>query len=301
MFLHTQSIPKRVRDILLPRPGILNDMRLLSTFALVAVTFGHLIWCDSKFIRPEELDKNQSAASDPAKNIRYNDGDTINLRWETDLDIISVQIWQEGEGRYMYNTILKDSKSTSLSWTFEYNFGGLSKNNEDSIYSFVLFEYGIKGALATSQNVNVSARKPDETKYVTIATTLTYQDVSSRTEPSTEPESKTSTVPTTTDISLSEETTSSTTATASPGLSQGATAGIAVGALLGGLLLFGGFGWLIWKRYITRKGGHGNANGITSQPEQHVYSMGQKAELPADSQNPHDHPARTVPGLHEAP
>lgn len=297
-------------------------MRLLSTFALVAVTFGHLIWCDSKFIRPEELDKNQSAASDPAKNIRYNDGDTINLRWETDLDIISVQIWQEGEGRYMYNTILskgdpfltcwyfimlitinfiEDSKSTSLSWTFEYNFGGLSKNNEDSIYSFVLFEYGIKGALATSQNVNVSARKPDETKYVTIATTLTYQDVSSRTEPSTEPESKTSTVPTTTDISLSEETTSSTTATASPGLSQGATAGIAVGALLGGLLLFGGFGWLIWKRYITRKGGHGNANGITSQPEQHVYSMGQKAELPADSQNPHDHPARTVPGLHEAP
>jgi hypothetical protein len=197
--------------------------------------------------------------------------------------------------------IIENSKSTSLSWTFEYNFSGISKNNEDSIYSFVLYEHGIKGALATSQNVNVSAPKPDETKYITIATTLTYRDVSSTTRPSTESGVQSSTAPTTTDISLSEDRKSSTTATASPGLSQGATAGIAIGALLGGLLIFGGFGWLIWKRFITKKGEQDNANGIECQPEQHVYSMGQKAELPGDAQNPHTHPVRTIPGLHEAP
>ncbi|SPJ74087.1 uncharacterized protein FTOL_03817 [Fusarium torulosum] len=121
----------------------------------------------------------------------------------------------------------------------------MSKNNEDSIYSFVIYEDGIKGALATSQYVNVSAPKPDETKYVTIATTLTFRDISSTTEPLTESGLESSTAPTTTDMPLSEETESSTTATASPGLSQGATACIAIGALLGGLLILGGFGLLI--------------------------------------------------------
>jgi hypothetical protein len=196
--------------------------------------------------------------------------------------------------------LIENSKSTSLSWTLEYNFGGLSENNEDSIYSFVLYEHGVKGALATSQNLNVSAPKPDETKYVTIATTLTFRDVSSTTVPSTESEIESSTVPTTTDISLSEDAKSGITATASPGLSQGATAGIAIGAILGGLLILGGFGWLIWKSFIRKKDGHDNANGIEYQPEQYVYSMGQKAELPGDSRNPYTHP-RIVPGLHEAP
>jgi hypothetical protein len=197
--------------------------------------------------------------------------------------------------------LLENSKSTSLSWTFEYNFGGLSKNNEDSICSFVLYEYGIKGALATSQNVNISAPKPDETKYVTIATTLTYRDVSSTTGPLTESGLESSTVPTTTDISSSDDTKLSTTATANPGLPQGATAGIAIGALLGGLFIFGGFGWLIWKSFITKKDRGDGANGIEYQPEQYVYSIGQKAELPGDSRNPYNHPIRTVPGLHEAP
>ncbi|CAJ0551407.1 Ff.00g113370.m01.CDS01 [Fusarium sp. VM40] len=276
-------------------------MHLLSTFTLVSVIFAHLIWCDSRFIRPAELDKNQDADSEPANNIRYIHGDTINILWETDLDIISLQIWQQVGDQYIYSPILKISKSTSLSWTFEYNFGGLSKNNEDSIYSFVLYEHGIKGALATSQNLNVSAPKPDETKYVTIATTLTYRDISSTTGPLTESGLKSSTAPTTTNISSSEETKSSTTATANPGLSQGATAGIAIGALLGGLFIFGGFGYLIWKRFITKRDGRDSANGIECQPEQCVYSMEQKAELPGDSRNPYDHPIRTVPGLHEAP
>lgn len=197
--------------------------------------------------------------------------------------------------------LLENSKSTSLSWTFEYNFGDLSKNNEDSVYSFVLYEFGIKGALATSQNLNVSAPKPDETKYITIATTLTFRDVSSTTAPMTESRLESSTVPTTTDISSSEESKSSITATANPGLSQGATAGIAVGALLGGLLISGGFGWLVWKRFITKKNGSDSENGIEYQPEQYVYSMEQKAELPGDSRNAHNHPVRTVPGLYEAP
>lgn len=197
--------------------------------------------------------------------------------------------------------LIENSRSTSLSWTFEYNFGGLSKNDEDSIYSFVLYEYGIKGALATSQNVNVSAPKPDETKYITIATTLTYRDVSSTTGPLTKSGLESSTAPTTTEISSNDDTKSSATATASPGLSQGVTAGIAIGALLGGLLIFGGFGWLIWKRFITKKDRSDGANGIECQPGQYVYSMEQKAELPGDSRNPYNHPVRTVPGLHEAP
>jgi hypothetical protein len=197
--------------------------------------------------------------------------------------------------------LIENSKSTSLSWTFEYNFGGLSKNNEDSIYSFVIYEDGIKGALATSQYVNVSAPKPDETKYVTIATTLTFRDTSSTTVPSIASEIESSTAPTTTDISMSEDAKSGITATASPGLSQGATAGIAIGALLGGLLIFGGFGWFIWKRFFTKKDGHDNANGIECQPGQLEYYMEQKAELPGDSGNPRTRLATTVPGLHEAP
>jgi hypothetical protein len=91
-------------------------MQLLPTFALVVVIFGHLIWCDNKFIRPGEWDKNQDADSDPANNIRYNHDDTINLLWETDLDIISVQIWQKAGNQYMYSTILSKDDPHLLSW-----------------------------------------------------------------------------------------------------------------------------------------------------------------------------------------
>jgi hypothetical protein len=91
-------------------------MHLLSTFTLVSVIFAHLIWCDSKFIRPAELDKNQDADSDPANNIRYSHGDTINILWETDLDIVSLQIWQQAGDQYMYSTILSKEDPFLPTW-----------------------------------------------------------------------------------------------------------------------------------------------------------------------------------------
>jgi hypothetical protein len=55
------------------------------------------------------------------------------------------------------------------------------------------------------------------------------------------------------------------------------------------------------ERVITKKCGQDNSSGIKYNPEQYIYYMEQKAELPGDTRNPYTHPARTIPGPYEAP
>ncbi|EXK76956.1 hypothetical protein FOQG_18314 [Fusarium oxysporum f. sp. raphani 54005] len=201
-----------------------------------------------------------------------------------------------------YAPLIKNTKATYGTWKAEYDPGDHTKDNEDSVYCFTLYETGVDGPVAQSQYVHVSAPKPDATEYVTVSTTLTFRPKeSSTTEPTTETITEPTSAPTTTDLPSTEGTNSNASPEPDSGLSRSAAAGIAVGATLGGLLVLGGVGWLAWKRFARGEKESNAPNGLQYQQQQQPYSLEPKAVLPG---NPEAYPsefARSLPGLHEAP
>lgn len=143
--------------------------------------------------------------------------------------------------------------------------------------------------VAESVYINVTA--PRKAEIETVTATATVSQIVSRLEttPTVESTSDTSAKET---LLPSEETGSG----SESGMTQGEVAGAAVGATLGGLLIFGGMGWLIWKRWGRDK----SDSDIAATPQNQEVPEA-KAELPGDDRAfPFDY-ARSPTGIYEAP
>ncbi|KAG5766567.1 hypothetical protein H9Q69_010157 [Fusarium xylarioides] len=278
-------------------------MRVITSFALIVVGVASLASCDSKFIQPPESSSKQPSDTDMTKNKRYEQGAKIQIEYETDIDQIAIEIYQIPlNGVSAYTSLARNGSENPSYWLAEYDFLGLAKGNEDSVYWFTLFKSS-QGRVARSDYFNVSSPQADETTSASMSSTATGpglatsasgQHASTMTagsETDTEHNSSTSTISTT-------STTSST--KSGSGLSQGATAGVTAGAIIGGLLILGGIGLFVWRRF--GKGRKNVKRTEEAQYQQHqFYPLETKVELPSDITTHPSEYATSRPGIHEAP
>ncbi|KAF4436818.1 hypothetical protein FACUT_6167 [Fusarium acutatum] len=260
--------------------------------------------CYSKFARPPEWDSEQDTDGDMLLNQHYNTGDKIPILYETNLKNTELWIWQVLDDIDAGAQLKGTGTGTGTYWQAQYDIAGALSNNEDSVYYFELYEPDDKSQLAKSQYVNVSAPRRDKTETVTVSVsmskTLTFSTQASTLQTSTTLSSDSNTAPT--DSPSSDETDSSSETKSGPGLSSAATGGVAGGAAIGGLLIFGGIGWLVWRRLARKKQDRPISELPADLPQQHQPDLSQtKAELAGD---PGTYPpgyARSPSGIHEAP
>ncbi|KAJ4260448.1 hypothetical protein NW762_007188 [Fusarium torreyae] len=266
---------------------------LLGSFAAKAAA-------DSAFITP-----GGSGTTDWKNNPSYDVDESMNVEWETDLDMTNLILWQDypaaGGGTQYFMQFKENTTSTSFIWQVSFNgFSTRVKDDEDAVFHFSLFQSGTNNVVANSQNFNVTIPKDDTTTTSAASTTV---------EPSPTPTRGAS--ETTTDASA--ETTDAGSGSDDSSLSTGAVAGIAVGATLGGILVLGGLGFLLWKHF--RKGAGAPTGGYAppsemptgaqNQPVQEYYKP--PGQPPAEmAGQPWIHPPQQgygngPGGLHEAP
>ncbi|PTD12475.1 hypothetical protein HYE67_009644 [Fusarium culmorum] len=261
--------------------------------ALTLTLFPCLACCDAEFVRPPEIEPTREHDWDYANNVRYIIGDEIQISWKSDIP-----------GTELWLVQLKDTSSQGVEWMLldasrtewevEYNVGGLSKNEEDSVYAFALW-ISRSGVLAQSLFFNVSAPDPETTTTISKVISITRTTTQSIAESTTQSEpSKTGETTTTSTTTIAEEDTG---ATPKSGLSKGETAGAAVGGTIGGLLIFGCVGWLLWKQTSKKK----RDPSIYEAPAGQLSVSEPKAELPGDHGSHIPGYARSPPGVFEAP
>ncbi|KAF5604163.1 uncharacterized protein FSUBG_6936 [Fusarium subglutinans] len=240
------------------------------------------------------------------KNKRYEQGDKIQIKYETDIDQIAIEIYQIPlNGVSAYRSLARNGSANPRYWLAEYDYLGLAEGNEDSVYWFTLFKSS-QGRVAWSDYFNVSSSKADETTSGSVSATATGLGLATsasgqHTSTSTAGSETDTEHTSTTSITSTASTISSTSSTKSgSGLSQGATAGITAGAIIGGLLILGGIGLLVWRRFGK---GRKNVKGTEeTQNQQHqFYPLETKVELPSDITTHPSEYATSRPGLHEAP
>ncbi|KAM0227081.1 hypothetical protein ACHAP5_012252 [Fusarium lateritium] len=265
-------------------------------FSIITVLiYATLTHSASTFLRPPEWDYDVDNENDFKNNRRYEVGEVVQLRWETDEDEVMLWIAQKLPTSTKYRNL--DPSRTD--WDAEYITLDPLDSSEDCIYWFVLSGMDAKTLLAQTQYLNVTAPKPKsdntETETDTVATSIAtsfWQETSATSSTS---------LYTTTSTSSSQETNSDLEPAPKSGLSQGETAGAASGATIGGLLILGGAGWLFWRRLKKKKEG---ADALASYHQHQLpYDSGAKAELPGEPAAGTDlsNYARSPPGLHEAP
>ncbi|KAF5552248.1 hypothetical protein FNAPI_7163 [Fusarium napiforme] len=271
-------------------------MRVIKSFALTVIGVASLACCNSKSIQPPESSSKQPSDTAMTKNKRHKQGAQIQIEYEADIDQVAIEIYQTPlNGVSAYRSLARNGSENSSYWLAEYDFLGLAEGNEDSVYWFTLFKSS-QGRVARSDYFNVSSPQTDETTSASrsatdtgpgLATSASGQHASTLVAGSE----------TDTKHTLATSTTSFT--KSGSGLSQGATAGVAAGAIIGGLLIFGGIGLLVWRRFGK---GRKNVKGTEeAQDQQHqFYPLETKAELPSDITTHPSEYATSRPGLHEA-
>ncbi|KAF5246918.1 hypothetical protein FAUST_1103 [Fusarium austroamericanum] len=265
----------------------------LTYLSLALALFQCLVFCDAQFIRPPEIDEDRKSDTDLGKNVRYDIGYEIQLDWKSTIEGTQLWIMQLNKGS-VNGAGSKKLRVSRTEWEAEYNFAGLSKNGEDSVYYFTLWERS-NGYFAQSITFNVTAPDP-ETTTTTISKVLSI----TRTTTQSIAESTTQSEPSTTEETIATSTTiaeDDTGATPNSGLSKGETAGVAVGGTIGGLLIFGCVGWLLWKQISKKK----RDQGIYEVPAEQLPVSEPKVELPGDHGSHIPGYARSPPGVFEAP
>ncbi|KAF5691021.1 hypothetical protein FDENT_3625 [Fusarium denticulatum] len=229
-----------------------------------------------------------------SKNKRYAQDDKIQIEYGTGIDQIAIEIHQVPlNGVSAYTSLARNGSANPSYWLAEYDFLGLAEGNEDSVYWFTLFKSS-EGRVARSDYFNVSSSKADETTSGSISATATEPGLATFTSGQ---HASTSTVGSETD---SERTSTSSSTKSGSGLSEGATAGVTAGAIIDGLLILGGIGFFVWRRFGK---GRKNVKGTDkAQDQQHqFYPLETKVELPSDITTHPSEYATSRPGLHEAP
>ncbi|KAF5677023.1 crumbs 3 [Fusarium heterosporum] len=233
------------------------------------------VQCESYFILPATYDDSDNVDNNP----RYKIGDSIKIKWVTDLSyttITAVQYLLNDTQRHY--AIEQNTTESASSWTVGFDqinrFDKEEFNGSDAVLWFELYtpDFPRAGApIAVSRSFNISVSDTDSTKSSSSSTS----DPASSTDSSTDSDS-------------------------SSGISAGAGAGIAIGAVVG-VLLIGAVGFLLWRHFRKDK-----STGHQSPPHSHYYQQpqmyGQTTYQP-DSQysSPHEVPAAMEPELHSDP
>ncbi|KAM5354079.1 hypothetical protein ACJ41O_000729 [Fusarium nematophilum] len=244
------------------------------------------VHCANRFITP-----GASGSTGWRNNPSYEEGDSMNVEWETDLDETALLLWQDYP--------LAGGGSQCTIWTV--SFAGFTTNTtdgQDAVFHFALYAAdNTNDAIANSQNFNVSV--PD------VDPTTTATDVSTTLAPSPTPtsaeEAETTTAPPaeTSDADSGDG--------GDSGLSSGAVAGVAVGATLGGVAILGGLGFLLWRHFRKGDASGTYAPAAPQAPAQEYYKP---PDAPAEMagapwvhppEGPNSNYARGPGGLHEAP
>lgn len=192
-------------------------------------------------------------------------------------------------------------KLTTYDWVVKVINSSLLRDGEDAVLYFDIMDAN-----------DTDKRRIDSSSYFNV-TRATQPKSSSGIASSTFPDvaSSTSSPNSATDTSWMSPTPDS-----GDGLSKGAVAGIAVGATLGGILILGGVGFLLGKRFARRKESHSkdSEGSVQSELSPRVSPQLQpaselpspRAELPVQdrdySQHQHYKYSQAVPAVvHEAP
>lgn len=262
---------------------------------------------ETQFTNPATWDVE---ADDRSNYQVYDVGDRIPIRWTTDLDRISVAVWQSGgtgpflwawvdrkrpyssnAGTLLLTRRLENLTERSTTWRVDF---GNGRFDTDIGAPYARFWF----ALYDPDAIKDRSADGSESLVNSAAFNVTVPDYkpSSTTSTTTTEEATTSSAPTETE----SEATSTTAATSSPtdlvtsgaadkdsGLSAGAAAGIGVGASVGGIAILGAIGFFFW-RHLKKRKEHQSQGPPQCNPQMQcqpgqapLQSPGVKAELPA--------------------
>ncbi|KAL5584457.1 hypothetical protein FOVSG1_013846 [Fusarium oxysporum f. sp. vasinfectum] len=268
-----------------------HKLRLLEAFA------GH-VQCSSDFITPE-------LSSAPwSENQVYEVDDEFEIKWKTDHKGCNLFLWQDYPKLAVewYSKLLENTTETSYVWNASSS--GFSQESEDTVFHFALYSSDKDVPLANSGSFNISGTNSSKLKATSVSNSTPASTASQASETSTG----------------SSETThhSATNSENDPGLSTAALVGISVGVTVAGLLISGGVGLCLWRRFTRKrttervdsieksdftKAELGNAQ-ILQIGSSELDSTRDAAEL-WDTQKPgelgDENKIRTIYGLHEAP
>ncbi|KAH7193325.1 uncharacterized protein B0J16DRAFT_75917 [Fusarium flagelliforme] len=266
---------------------------LLSSFATRAAA-------DTSFITP-----GGSGTSGWKNNPSYDVDESMNVEWQTDLEMTNLLLWQDypsaGGGTQFFIGLKENTTSTSFIWQVSFNgFSTEVKDGEDAVFHFSLFKSGTNDIVANSQTFNVTVPKDVTTTSAATTVAPSPTPTNDATETTTDASAET-----TTDAASSED----------KGISTGAVAGIAVGATLGGIAVLGGIGFLLWRHFRKGAGSTVAAGGYAPPSEMPTGPQHQPVQeyyKPPDQQAPAEmagqpwiHPQQGYNqgpgGLHEAP
>ncbi|KAJ4319788.1 hypothetical protein N0V84_006169 [Fusarium piperis] len=238
---------------------------------------------ETKFTNPATWD----AEADNRSNYQvYDVGDRIPIRWTTDLDRISVAVWQSGgTGPFLWAWVDQNLTERSTTWRVDFGNGRFDTDigAEHARFWFALYDPdAVKGRSADGSEslVNSAAFNVTVPDYKPSSTTTTEEATTSSTPTETETESKTASTTTATESAGSDK---------DSDLSAGAAAGIGVGASVGGILILGAIVFFV-RRHFKKRNEHQYQESPQDNPQMQ-YQPSQapletpevKAELPAHS------------------
>lgn len=197
---------------------------------------------------------------------------------------------------------------TTYDWVVKVINPTLLKDGEDAVLYFDIMDANdtTKRRIDSSSYFNVTrAAQPKVSSSLTSSVASTKTTALSQ-GTATSPDA----VASPTDTSSSSSSSSTASDSGDDGLSKGAIAGIAVGATLGGILLLGGLGFLLGKKFARRNKSKEGDSGVQSpwtQPTQPPSELpSPKVELPVQERDYSHHQyykynQAVPPVVHEAP
>ncbi|KAM0420451.1 hypothetical protein ACHAPT_011743 [Fusarium lateritium] len=278
-------------------------MRSLLFTALSALGLIASVRSDTKFTNPATWDE---SADDRSNYQTYEVGDRIPIKWTTDLDRVSVAVWESGTDPFLWAWVDQNLTERSTTWKVDFGNGRFDTDigAEHARFWFALYDPDLvkeRSADGSESLVNSAAFNVTVPDYKPSSTTTTAEETTTSAS-TTETKTKTET-PSTASTSSPAQSTESDAADKEEdkGLSAGAAAGIGVGASVGGIAILGAIGFFVWRHLKKRKEDQ-NQEPLQYHPET-GYQPGQaplqspeiKAELPAQST------ATTPSQIYEAP
>ncbi|EXM19741.1 hypothetical protein RAB80_002547 [Fusarium oxysporum f. sp. vasinfectum] len=199
---------------------------------LAVIAFAGHVQCSSDFITPE-------LSSAPwSENQVYEVDDEFEIKWTTDHKGCNLFLWQDYPKLAVewYSKLLENTTETSHVWNASSS--GFSQESEDTVFHFALYSSDKDIPLANSGSFNISGTNSSKLKATSVSNSTPASTASQASETSM----------------VSSETTnhSVTKSENDPGLSTAALVGISVGVTVAGLLISGGVGLCLWRRF-TRK------------------------------------------------
>ncbi|KAI1012952.1 hypothetical protein LB503_001435 [Fusarium chuoi] len=189
--------------------------------------------CSSDFITPK-------LSSAPwSENQVYGINDELEIKWKTDRRGCNLFLWQDYPKLAVewYSRLLENTTEASHVWNASSS--SFSPESEDTVFHFALYSSDKDIPLANSGSFNISGTNSEKLKATSASNSRPASTASQASETSTS-----STETTYHSVTKPENNT---------GLSTAALVGISVGVTVAGLLISGGVGLCLWRRFTRRR------------------------------------------------